>query len=226
MRSLLRLLGLPSKPPVLPREPVSRNFGIDRGTTIGRYYIEAFLELHRKFLKGTVLEIGGDQYATAYSASGTKIEILDPDPSAAGATIIADLVTGVGVPENRYDAAIVTQVLHVLPNMQAAVGHLRRSIKPGGVILATLPCISQVSRFDMDRWGDFWRVTDRGARQVFESHFLADEIQTFVYGNHLAAIASLTGYSAKEIGKPELDALDPDFQVLIGVTARKSRAVA
>jgi hypothetical protein len=32
-------------------------------------------------------------------------------------------------------------------------------LKPGGVLLATVSGISQISRYDMYRWGDYWRFT-------------------------------------------------------------------
>src|SRR4051812_49754201 len=39
------------------REPVSRDFGWDRGRSIDRVYIERFLESTAAYIKGTVLEI-------------------------------------------------------------------------------------------------------------------------------------------------------------------------
>ena len=124
------------------------------------------------------------------------------------------------MPAARFDAVILTQVLHVLADMEAALRMVARSLRPGGSVLATLPCVSQVSRYDMDRWGDYWRVTDRGARTLFEKVFAPDQILVRSYGNVLTAIASLAGLAAEELGPEELDTTDPDYQVLIGVHAR------
>ena len=38
---------------------------------------------------------------------------------------------------------------------------LTRILKPGRVLLTTLPGISQLCRYGMDRWGDFWRFSAR-----------------------------------------------------------------
>ena len=76
----------------------------------------------------------------------------------------------------------------------------------------------------MDRWGDYWRVTDHGARTLFETAFSGAEIEVGAYGNVLTAIASLTGLAAEELSPKEIDFYDPDYQVLVGVVATKSAA--
>jgi hypothetical protein len=204
-------------------QPVSDSFGQDRGTPIRRYYIQRFFEQQRNRLKGNVLEVGDARYATMFAERGAKIDVLDPDPACPTATITGNLLTGEGVPRGRFDAIILTQVLHVLPDMQAAISVAEAALAPGGCILATLPCITQVSRFDMDRWGDYWRVTDRGARKLFEAAFSESAIETAVYGNVLTAITSLTGLAAEELSSKDLDFYDPDYQVLVGVVASKSK---
>jgi SAM-dependent methyltransferase len=204
-------------------EPVSRVFGADRGTTIRRAYIERFLDRHRADLRGRILEIGDSRYAREFGATGAVIDVLDPDPANAAATIHGDLVAGDGMPDDTFDAAILTQVLHVLPDMEAALRNVHRALKAGGVLVATIPGITQVSRYDMDRWGDFWRVTDRAARLLIERYFPHDQLDVAAYGNHITAIAALTGLAAEELSVAELGATDPDFQVLIGVRARKTK---
>jgi SAM-dependent methyltransferase len=203
-------------------EPVSRVFGSDRGTTIRRHYIEEFLNRHRADLRGRIMEVGDDRYARRFGAADAVVDVLDPDPASSVATLHADLVTGTGLPWEAFDAVILTQVLHVLPDMGAALGFVHAVLKPGGVLLATLPGITQVSRYDMDRWGDYWRVTDCGARLLIDRHFPHDQADVAAYGNHLAAIAALTGLAAEELKADELDAIDADFQVMIGVRVRKT----
>lgn len=201
-------------------EPVSRVFGQDRGTTIRRYYIDRFLTRERSALRGRVLEIGDDRYARAYAEPGSLIDVLDPDPGCAKATLTGDLVSGAGVPHGRFDAVILTQVLHVLPDMEAALRTAASALRQGGSVLATLPCVSQVSRYDMDRWGDYWRVTDRGASALFGRVFPPEKVRVTAYGNVLSAIASLAGLAAEELEAKELDTVDADYQVLIGVHAK------
>lgn len=228
MKALLeRLLGRRSRTfnlgDLRSLQPVSGSFGQDRGTPIRRYYIQRFFEQQRNRLKGNVLEVGDARYATMFAERGARIDVLDPDPACPAATIRGNLLTGEGVPRGRFDTIILTQVLHVLPDMQAAISVAESALKPGGCILATLPCITQVSRFDMDRWGDYWRVTDRGARTLFESSFPVSAVETSIYGNVLSAITSLTGLAAEELSSTELDFSDPDYQVLVCVVATKPK---
>src|SRR5690349_12627597 len=96
-------------------EAVSRLFGADRRTTIRRYYIEQFLNCHRADLRGRIMEVGDDRYARRFGAAEAVVDVLDPDPSSSVATVHADLVTGTGLPQEAFDAVILTQVLHVLP---------------------------------------------------------------------------------------------------------------
>ena len=94
-------------------------------------------------------------------------------------------------------------------------------LKPGGVLLATVSGISQISRYDMDRWGDYWRFTTASVEKLFGPLFKGGlEIESF--GNVLAAIAFLQGVVVEDL--PEAALLkdnDPDYQLLITVVARK-----
>jgi SAM-dependent methyltransferase len=200
--------------------PISRNFGADRGTPIRRQYIDEFLRRYRSDLMGRIMEVGEDRYAGTYAARDARIEVLAPAP-AANVTITGDLATGQGIPEAAFDAIILTQVLHVIFDIRAAIATAHRALRPGGVLLATIPTITQVSRFDMDRWGDYWRLTDKAAQRLFEGVFGAD-VTTVAYGNVLTAIAALTGLAAEELTRAELDHCDPDYQVLLGVRARRA----
>ena len=107
--------------------------------------------------------------------------------------------------------------------MRAAIVALHRILKPGGVLLATFPCISQISRYDMDRWGEYWRFTTRSAQRLFEEAFLPTNVSVESYGNVLAANALLHGLAAEELRHQELDHQDPDYQLLITVRAVKSK---
>ena len=107
----------------------------------------------------------------------------------------------------------------------AAVQSLQGMLTPGGVVLATLPGISQISRYDMERWGDYWRFTTRSTRRLFEEAFDPGAIEVEAHGNVLTATALLQGLAAEELAAEELDHCDPDYQLIITVRARKSESV-
>ncbi|HJT21790.1 MAG TPA: methyltransferase, partial [Nitrospira sp.] len=95
------------------------------------------------------------------------------------------------------------------------------ALKPGGVLLATVSGISQISRYDMERWGDYWRFTTKSVRRLVEEVFPADHVWVESYGNVYAAISFLHGIAAEEMTQRELNYRDRDYELLIGVRAVK-----
>ena len=85
------------------------------------------------------------------------------------ATLVADLTRAENIPSNTFDCIICTQTLMFIYNVQAAIRTLYRILKPGGVLLATVAGVShQISRHDMERWGDYWRFTSLSTRLLFQ----------------------------------------------------------
>lgn len=200
--------------------PVSRVFGFDRGSPIDRYYIELFLAAHSADVLGRVLEVGDATYTRRFGGSAvTRADVLHAVAGNPEATIVGDLATGQGVPRHVFDCMILTQVLNFLLDVPAAIATAHQALKPGGVLLATVGGISQISRYDMDRWGDYWRFTDLSARKLFEREFGEGNVEVTTYGNVLAAVAFLEGVSREEMRQAELDHHDPDYQVTIAIRA-------
>ena len=217
--------------------PISREWGFDRGTPIDRYYIEDFLRRYAGEsryalgdIKGHVLEVGGDPYTRTFGAWGEpespveRVDILHADESNPEATIIGDLVTSEDLPRDRFDCIICAQTLNLIYEMKPALQRLHSMLKPGGVLLATMPGISQTVRPDIDLWGDHWRFTTRSARQLFEEVFPAEGTRVEAYGNVLAAAGFLYGMAAEEFRTEELAVHDPQYQLLIAVRAVKQPA--
>lgn len=216
--------------------PVSRIFGGDRGQPIDRYYIERFLTGHAGKegyvvgdIRGRVLEIGEDSYTRRFGGWGgtgptavERVDVLHADESNPAATIVGDLRSGENIPSNSYDCVICTQTLHLIYDVHAAVATLHRILTPGGVVLATVPGISQICRPDADLWGDHWRFTTRSARRLFEGLFPAENVRVEAHGNVLAATAFLWGMAAEEMKEHELEMHDPDYELLITIRAQKA----
>ncbi len=207
-------------------EPVSRRFGWDRGgLPVDRYYIERFLERYAGDIAGRVLEVRDDAYTRRFGGNRvTRADVLHPTGDNPKATIVADLNYAEQVPADSFDCIVLTQVLPFIPDVAAAVRTLHRVLRPGGVVLATLPGISQIVRYDMDRWGDYWRFTSLSARRIFECGFPGGELRIETHGNVLAATAFLQGLSSRELRPDELDYHDRDYEVLITVRAVKALA--
>jgi glycosyltransferase involved in cell wall biosynthesis len=202
--------------------PISRAFGKDRGLPIDRYYIEQFLAAQGPDIRGRVLEVGYDTYTRRFGGDRvTRSDVLHVMQGNAKATIVADLTSGDHIPPDTFDSIILTQTLQFVYDVEAAVKTLYRILKPGGILLATFGGISQISRWDMDRWGHYWNLTTLSAQRLFERSFPAEKVRVEAYGNVLAAIALLHGLAAQEFRQKELNYHDPDYEVLITVRAVK-----
>lgn len=203
-------------------EPISKTFGFDRGLCIDRYYIEKFLSGHKSDIHGNVLEIADDIYTCKFGGDrvtrGDVLHFIEWNPKA---TIVADLSRADAIPSETFDCIILTQTLQFIYDVGGAVRTLYRILKPGGVLLATFPGISQISRYDMDRWGEFWRFTTLSAKKLFQEVFLSENVDVHSYGNVLTAIAFLHGLASEELTRKELDYHDKDYEMLITVRAVK-----
>jgi SAM-dependent methyltransferase len=203
-------------------EPVSRDFGFNRGLPIDRFYIEQFLTAQQADIRGHVLELGDDTYTRRFGGDRvTHSDVLHATNENPKATIVADLTRGDAIATDSFDCVIFTQSLPFIYDVHTALNTLQRILKPKGVVLATFPGISQISRYDMERWGDYWRFTSLSARRLFDEAFAADNVTVQAYGNVLVAVAFLHGLAAQELTEEELNHRDPDYEVVIAVRAIK-----
>jgi len=204
--------------------PISRDWGYDRGIPIDRRYINDFLRAHSSDVRGLVLEVQEDEFTRAYG--GAKVStstVLDVDASNARATLLADLRCAPGIPSNHFDCIILTQTLHVIDDMSAVLRECHRILKPGGVLLATIPSASRVC-LEYGRDGDFWRATPAGARALFHSAFTPGSVTVEEFGNVRTNVAFLEGVATTEIPDAEFEPRDPYFPALTGIRARKGAA--
>jgi SAM-dependent methyltransferase len=204
--------------------PFRPDFGYHYGKCIDRYYIERFLAVNAEFIRGRVAEIGGDQYARHFG--GNRVEqcdVIDIDESNHKRTVTLDLAQTAVAPGNLFDCILCIQTLFEIYDHAAAVASLRKMLRPGGVLLATLPGLSQrVPAPMLGGGGDWWRYTACSARRLFADAFGEGSVEVSTYGNVLAATAFLHGLVERELTREEIEFRDPDYEVLIGVKAVKS----
>ncbi len=204
-------------------EPLTRSFGYERGQPIDRYYIEKFLEDHQADIAGHVIEIGDDRYTKQFGgAKVSSSDVLDQDHPGSTPTITADLTNAAHVPSNTFNCCIVVQTLQFIYDVHAAVRTLHRILKPGGSALVSLSAVSQVSRYDMDRWGDYWRFTSAAALRLFGDVFGNQNVEVKAYGNVLVCAGFLYGMAAEDLTREELDFHDQDYEAVICVRAVKN----
>ena len=203
--------------------PFSRFWGYDRGTPIDRVYIEAFLALHADDVNGACIEVLNADYTERFGgARVTTSDVLDIDPANTTATVFADLGEPDSVPAERFDCAIFTQTLHLVPDMGICAKNVWRMLRPGGVLLLTVPALGRHDAhkgFDHDRW----RVTKTGLEWLLkELPGARAEITT--YGNVLSCVAFLFGLAAEELRADELQVVDREFPLIVAARVQKELA--
>jgi len=202
--------------------PVSSTFGFDRGTPIDRLYIEHFLMNRNVDIKGKVLEVAESTYTKKFGINVDVSQILHFDKSNSQATIVGDLSAPQDLPEGVADCFICTQTLNFIFDVQSAIIGCYKLLSDGGVFLGTVAGLSQISRYDMDRWGDHWRFTDLSIKKMFEEVFGEGHVEVHVYGNALAATAFIQGLAVEEMPSvKKLMQVDENYQLIIGIKAIK-----
>jgi hypothetical protein len=201
--------------------PVSKNWGFDRGTPIDRYYIDQFLQQHRQDIQGWVLEVGNRNYTDRYGLNVEHCDVLDNNPGNPNATLLIDLEAAEALPSSQYNCLVLTQVLQFVFHLHSCLEQLYRSLRPGGVMLATVPCVSRLDlTYGIEK--DYWRFTAAACKLLFGEAFGADRVRVNTYGNYLVSTAFLAGVAAEELSAQELDVQDEYFQFLIAVRAVKN----
>ncbi len=221
-RALRRIhgIGAMSVGRVRSARPLSQNWGYDRGTPIDRYYIEGFLAECAADVRGHVLEVQEDDYSRRFG--GTRVtgqDILNIDASDPRTTLSGDLANPATLPSDRFDCVILTQTLHLVFDMPAAIANVHRSLRPGGVALITVPGITPVAPDPNYNW--YWSLTEQALRKLLGQSFEQDEVTSATFGNLFAATAFLHAAAVEEVGRSRLKPCDASFPVT--VTARAVR---
>lgn len=205
--------------------PINPGYGFGLGTTIDRYYEGRFLNQNSHCIHGRVLEVGDRLSTDRYGKDVVRVDVLDPLPGP-GVDIVGDLTSCPHVPSDTYDCVLLTQVLQVIPDLEAAVSEVHRILKPGGSAVCTMAGIAQVNRGATEAYGDRWRVTSQSAAELFGSRFGAANIEVSTYGNAHSACCFMQGIPAERVNRTRIDRCEPDYQLMVAVIATKSRARA
>lgn len=138
--------------------------GVNRGGSIGRFYVDEWVKRHAKEVRGNVLEFGGETYRKWFSPEGIcsydVIDIVDRS----GVTRLSDIQSCPEIPDASYDAVICTQVLEHVKDPRKAISEIIRILKKGGVLILTVPFNGALHASP----DDFWRFSPSGLRALLE----------------------------------------------------------
>jgi SAM-dependent methyltransferase len=199
------------------RTPVSQSWGLDRGLPVDRYFIQAFLSRHAEDVRGRVLEVKDPGYARMYGTEMDSVSVVDIDRFNPHVTLVADLAEPESLPIGEFDCFICTQTLHIIYDIRAALRNAMRCLRPGGVLLCTLPAVSRVN--EENGSADFWRFTRAAVERLWAEQAEATEVTIWTVGNVKTCAAFLYGLATEDLDAADLAYHDPWFPLLHSVRA-------
>jgi glycosyltransferase involved in cell wall biosynthesis len=202
--------------------------GRQRGTPIVRYYWEDFLQRQRADIRGTAVEIGTT--ATIRRLGGLALwcaDAIDVSAHSPEITVVADLSRADHVPSDRYDCFVNQFTMHLICDVEAALYHAIRILKPGGTLLINFPCVDYYFPRGLDMGtGEplfvYWWFTPIQVENLLrqaglrESDYILD-----VYGNLFSRLAYQMNLPSEELTRHELNYTDPGHPLLICVRVVK-----
>jgi SAM-dependent methyltransferase len=136
--------------------------------------------------RGLVLDAGSGRAAwrRIILETATAYESIDLAPRHDHVpTWVGDICEMPGVPDERYDTVVCHQVLEHVRRPAAALDQMHRVLKPGGVLVVSVPHLSR--RHELPH--DYFRYTQEGlASAMSDAGFAVEEI--VAYGGLLAFV--------------------------------------
>ena len=193
--------------------PISVEWGYDRGTPIDRYFIEGFLQTESKKYQNAELtfEVGEDIYSKRFFPNA-KHEILDFSKG-------MDLTKDGSIPANRYDMFICTQTFHQIYDVKKAIQGSWDLLKDGGVMLATV-CGTVTKQARNDEYKHFWGFTESSITRLMQEVY-GNNVTVTPYGNAMVATAFIQGLAAEELDPKLLNVLDDYYTICLSIVAKK-----
>lgn len=202
---------------------ISNDFGFSRGMPVDRFYIKDFINKHQSIIIGDALEFGGTVYLNKHHSNIQDCyefhysdSYLEKDRK-----IFGDISKIKTLPSSKFDTVICTNVLNFIYDVKLSLEGLHKILKRDGrVILTVAGPATHISRYDMKRWGDYWRFTDQAVLTLAkEAGFFVQDVR--VYGNPYACTAQLNGMSIEDLCIKRVQENHEDYQILIGLIIQK-----
>ena len=124
------------------------------------------IPLMRRYVRGETIDLGCGEspFQPFLTESVTAYHTLDLFSPPGKVTHVGDIQDMSMIPDGRYDSAICLQVLEHVPDPHKAMREAYRILKPGGVMVVSVPHLSRLH----DEPLDYYRFTMYGVRQLYE----------------------------------------------------------
>ena len=196
--------------------------GRQRGLPIVRHYWAQFLDKNRADIRGRGLEIGTTETIRGYGGSAlTGADAIDLAAHNPEITVVADLTKSDQLPSDTYDCFVNQFTMHLLYDLDSALYHSLRLLKPGGVMLVNFPSVEYCFDRGLDMGTGaplfvFWQFTPLQVENLLRRCSLAEgDFDLELFGNLFARVAYQMNMATDELTQAELDHQDPGHPLLI-----------
>jgi SAM-dependent methyltransferase len=127
-------------------------------------HYKLLLPVIRQYARGRFIDLGCGSAPFWYAVIGQveRYDGVDLWPRSDKATFAGDIQTLAMVQDASYDSAICIEVLEHVPEPGRAVATIARILKPGGVVVISVPHLSRLH----DLPHDYYRYTEYGLRYL------------------------------------------------------------
>lgn len=196
--------------------------GRQRGTPIVRHYWAEFLRRHQSDIHGRALEVGTTASLRAFGGDPvTRYDAIDLTPHSDEVTVVADLSRADALSSDTYDVFVNQFTMHLIYDVEAALYHSVRILKPGGVLLVNFPCVDYYFPRGLDMgtgaplFVHHWFTPIQVENMLRQLGLDPNDFALNVYGNLFTRVAYQMNMPAEECTRAELEYVDAGHPLLI-----------
>jgi SAM-dependent methyltransferase len=200
--------------------------GRQRGVPIVRHYWDRFLEENRADVRGRALEVGTTETIRRVGGPAlTHADAVDLARHSPEITVVADLTRADEIASATYDCFVNQFTMHLVYDLDSALYHSLRILRPGGTLLVNFPSVEYCFEKGLDMGTGspmfvFWQFTPLQVENLFRRAGLSeDAFEVKLYGNLFTRVAYQMNVPAEELTREELEHVDPGHPLLICVRA-------
>lgn len=158
---------------------------IDKGKSVEsdslyRIELKFFLEKYFPLLNGEVLDLGAGDWLWTREQLVKKTDcvlVTFDNRNVVGVDVVGDLYElDKYFKEGSFDAVICTDVIEHVANPFEAISNISFALKKGGLVLFSCPFNKNLHG---EEYGDYWRITRQGWKELLRKDFTEIEIDWF-----------------------------------------------
>jgi hypothetical protein len=151
----------------------------------------------------------------------TRADALDLTAHGPEVTVVADLTRADDVSSDGYDCFVNQFTMHLIYDVDAALYHSIRLLKPGGVLLINFSCLDYYFPRGLDMhtgaplFMHWWFTPIQVENLLRRAGLSPTDYRVKIYGNLFSRIAYQMNMPAEELARHELEYVDAGHPLLI-----------